>query len=274
MSPEETLMPLGFTETEALTYCELLRSGPSTGYRIAQAIGKAQANTYKTLSTLTQKGAVIDDGGEPRMFRAISPEHLIRALETRLSEQASTARSALSKLESRQQEDRLYQIRSVEQVWQRCAEMIDQAREVILFDMFPEFEAHLAPHFNKAAKRGVSVEGVVYADSQAKQSDYGVTRSRAAADILSRWPGMGLRIVVDADQHLLALIRRDGERVLHALWSESVYLSVMQHYALSAEIRLHNLPQEATCSPHMTIAGPHPPGLRTLLSSSPTQPDN
>ena len=274
MSPEETLMPLGFTETEALTYCELLRSGPSTGYRIAQAIGKAQANTYKTLSTLTQKGAVIDDGGEPRMFRAVSPDHLIRALEARLNEQASTARNALSQLESRQQEDRLYQIRSVEQIWQRCAEMIEQAREVILFDMFPEFEERLAPHLNKAARRGVAIEGVVYAEASTLRTDYSVTRSRAADDILNRWPGMELRLVVDANQHLLALIRRGGEGVLHALWSESVYLSVMQHYALSAEIRLHNLPQEASCSPHMTIAGLHPPGLRTLLASSPTHPEN
>ena len=95
MSPEETLLPLGFTETEALAYCELQRAGPSTGYRIAQGIGKAQANTYKTLSTLAQKGAVIDDGGDPRSFRAVAPDRLIAALTTRFTDQTETAVGAL-----------------------------------------------------------------------------------------------------------------------------------------------------------------------------------
>lgn len=72
MSPEETLMPLGFTETEALAYCELQRAGPSTGYRIAQGIGKAQANTYKALSTLVQKA--------PSSMTAASPARFVRWL--------------------------------------------------------------------------------------------------------------------------------------------------------------------------------------------------
>lgn len=266
MTPEETLMPLGFTETEALTYCELLRAGPSTGYKIAQGIGKAQANTYKTLSTLAQKGAVIDDGGEPRLFRAISPDQLIRSLEQRLGQQAQTARSALSQLEPRVAEDRIYQLRSVDQVWTHCKEMIDSAREVIVFDTFPELEDHIMPLLEAAAARGVSIQGVVY-DNRDRPAGVHAIRSRAAEGILSRWPGVEMRVVVDANQHLMALLTRDMTKVMHGLWSESVYLSVSQHYALSAEIRLHHIEQENSFSPHLTIKGSHPPGLRALLSA-------
>ncbi|WP_292052518.1 MULTISPECIES: TrmB family transcriptional regulator [unclassified Brevundimonas] len=268
MTPEETLMPLGFTETEALTYCELLRAGPSTGYRIAQGIGKAQANTYKTLSTLAQKGAVIDDGGEPRLFRAISPDQLIKSLEQRLSVQAETARSALSNLEPHVAEDRLYQIRSVDNVWAHCAQMIANAREVIVFDIFPELEDRIMPLLSKAAARGVSVQGVVYVDRE-RDPAIETVRSRAADGILCRWPGVEMRLVVDANQHLMALLSRDMDSVMHGLWSESVYLSVSQHYALSGEIRLHRIDQETNCSPHLTIKGAHPPGLRALLASTP-----
>lgn len=267
MTPEDTLMPLGFTETEALTYCELLRAGPSTGYKIAQGIGKAQANTYKTLSTLAQKGAVIDDGGEPRLFRAVSPEQLIKSLEARLAEQAASARSALTQLEQHTPEDRIYQLRSVDHIWARCEEMIGSAREVILFDMFPQIEAFAAPMLAKAVRRGVTVEGVIYEEPDARPRPYLVTRSRASEDIMRRWPGAETRLVVDASEQLLALLSHDTSKVLHGLWSESIYLSVMQHYALAGEIRLHKL-QEADLAPHLTIAGDHPPGLRALLASA------
>lgn len=270
MSPEETLMPLGFTKTEALAYCELLRAGPSTGYRIAQGIGKAQANTYKTLSTLVQKGAAIDDGGEPRSFRAVAPDRLIAALSTRFADQTQTAAGALARLKTHEPEDRLYQLRAPDQVWAQAEAMIDAATETLLFDCFPQVEERLADSLARAAARGVVTCGVVYDDQRPRPGGYQVVRSRTAEGVLERWPGAELRLAADATQHLLALLTPDLSEVRHALWSDSVYLSVHQHYALSAEIRLHALPvPEPDFAPQLSIAGLHPPGLRNLLGLSP-----
>lgn len=270
MSPEDALIPLGFTETEALAYCELLRAGPSTGYRIAQGIGKAQANTYKTLSTLAQKGAVIDDGGEPRAFRAVAPDRLIAALSARFADQTEAAVGALARLKAHEPEDRLYQLRSPDQVWAQAEAMIDAATETLLFDCFPEVEARLGDSLTRAAARGVVTCGVVYDDLRPRPGGYQVVRSRTADSVLERWPGAELRLSVDAHQHLLALLTRDLAEVRHALWSDSVYLSVQQHYALAAEIRLHALPvPEPAFAPHLSIAGLHPPGLRSLLGLRP-----
>lgn len=266
MAPEDALIPLGFTETEALAYCELLRTGPATGYRIAQGIGKAQANTYKTLSTLSQKGAVIDDGGDPRSFRAVAPDQLIAALNTRFADQTQAAADALASLKSHEAEDRLYQLRSPDQVWAQAEAMIDAATETLLFDCFPQVEARLADALGRAVERGVVVSGVVYDDAQARHGGYQVVRSRTAERVLERWPGAELRLAADATQHLLALLTRDLTEVRHALWSDSIYLSVQQHYALSAELRLHALPApEREVAPQLTVAGMHPPGLRSLL---------
>ncbi len=52
MSAEEELVALGFTESEARVYCELLRGSPATGYRLAQALGKAPPAIYKALASL------------------------------------------------------------------------------------------------------------------------------------------------------------------------------------------------------------------------------
>ena len=57
MTAEMALTSFGFTDSESRLYCELLRNGPSSGYRIAQIVGKAPANAYQSLRSLAQKGA-------------------------------------------------------------------------------------------------------------------------------------------------------------------------------------------------------------------------
>lgn len=57
-------MDLGFTGLEADVYTALLAESPTTGYRVAQALGKAVANTYKAIASLEAKRAVA--GRRPR----------------------------------------------------------------------------------------------------------------------------------------------------------------------------------------------------------------
>ncbi len=268
MSPEETLMPLGFTETEALAYCELQRAGPSTGYRIAQGIGKAQANTYKALSTLVQKGAVIDDGGEPRAFRAVAPDQLITALSNRFANQTQVAAEALARLRAPEPEHRLYHLRSPDQVWAQAEAMIDAATETVLFDCLPQVEARLAPAFARAVARGVAVLGVAYDDARLRPGGYLVVHSRMADDVGERWPGAILRLVTDAAQYLLCLLSDDLAEVRHGLWSDSAYLAVHEHYALTAEMRLQTTDDlESPFAKALAAAALHKRGLRRLVAS-------
>lgn len=270
MLPEDTLLPLGFTETEALAYCELLRSGAGTGYRVAQGIGKAQANTYKTLATLVQKGAVIDDGGDPKVFRAVAPDEMMGALKDRLATQTEVAAEALKRIAQHEPEHRLFQMRAPDQVWQRAETMIAQAREVILFDCFPPIEARLADSLAAAARRGVKVCGIVYEDYAGRPADYQVVVSKNAGDVVARWPGAELKLCVDASQELLALFSHDLKDLKQGLCSDSIYLSVHLHYALAAEIRLHHVIEaEGGDAARLSISGQHPPGLRALLTQGP-----
>lgn len=264
MTPEATLEPLGFTEIEALVYCELLRAGPSTGYRIAQGVGKAQANTYKALTTLTQKGAVIDDGGDPRSFRAVPPEQLLDLLARRFDNQKDSASRLLGQLGSRVEEDRLYQLRSADLVLDHARRMIDDAAETVLFDAFPQVEAALAGRLSAAVARGVTVIGIVYGEESS--TPYQGVRSRMSEPVLAHWPGAQLTIATDARRHMIALLNEELDTVRHAVWSDSVYLSAMQHYALSAEIRLHALLMpEPPYPPGLSLGGTHPPGVRQLM---------
>jgi len=59
----------------------LLKESPATGYRVRHAIGIAVANTYKALTSLEQKGAVIVENGENGLCLAASRDriHIVRS---------------------------------------------------------------------------------------------------------------------------------------------------------------------------------------------------
>jgi sugar-specific transcriptional regulator TrmB len=70
----------GFTALEAEIYAFLLTESPASGYRIAQAIHKPAANTYKALQTLEYKGAVASEDGTTKLFAPTPKAELISRL--------------------------------------------------------------------------------------------------------------------------------------------------------------------------------------------------
>lgn len=264
MDAEEHLTSLGFTEIEAKVYCELLRGGPATGYRLAQAIGKAQANTYKALSTLAVKGAVLADNGEPKSYRATPAAELMAALDRDFERRRQMAETSLAELEAPSADDKIYQLRTVGQVFEKARSMIASARSTILFDLWPGPLTELSGVLAAAQARGVAVSGVGY--EAGADFPFRTVRSRTAEFVTSRWPGSQVTLVVDAQEFLLAVIDEAAGSVLHGIWSNSVFLSCYQHYALAAEIRLHSLPHaEARVPAELTLAGTLPPGVQQLL---------
>lgn len=264
--PAETaLSALGFTETEAALYCELLRSGPATGYRLAQAIGKAPANAYQALAALAQKGAVLVDETEAKAYRAIAPAELLGALQQGFETRRAEAQAALEALHAPAADDRIYHLKTPLQVYERARAMIARAREIILCDLFPAPLAELAPSLERAAAQGVTVGALVYADPQGLA--FPTVLSDSAPFACARWPGLQLSLVVDAAEHLVALLSPDGTRVLHGIWSDSAYLACLQHSGLSAEIRLTATDKAQAAA--LSLLKSYPPGLRALAGPRP-----
>jgi len=260
----DALSALGFTEIEARVYCELLRSAPSTGYRLAQAVGKAPANTYQALAALQQKGAVMVDDGEAKSFRPVPPSELLSALGRRFEERRAGAAEALEKLSTPAADDRIYQIKSAAQALERARAMIAAAREIVLFDLFPEPLEALRPDLERAAARGVRTAGVLYRDPGSAAFAWRIASGSAFA--LDHWPGSQMTLVADAREHLVALLSRDGAGVRHGVWSDSVYLGCMQHNALAAELRLADATTTVAGDlADLSLLRSSPPGLRALV---------
>ncbi|HYE41815.1 MAG TPA: helix-turn-helix domain-containing protein [Caulobacteraceae bacterium] len=265
---EAALAALGFTDTEAGLYCALLRHGASTGYRAAQLVGKAPANAYQALAALTQKGAVLVDEGEPKTFRAARPEELLAALQGAFDQRRSQALASLAAIETAAPDDRTWQLKSAAQVLERATTMLDGARQIVLFDLFPAPFAVLAEALGRAAARGVVVAGQVYAPVEAPDGVLAVTSANAAV-VRDRWPGAQLTLVADAREHLVALMTADARGLVRAAWSDSAYLGCLQHSGLSAEIRLAAQGGGADSLSHLSLLAAAPAGLSALVGPEP-----
>lgn len=266
---EQALTALGFTELEARVYCALLASGPATGYRLAKLVGKAPPNVYQALAALGRKAAVLVDETEPRTWRAARPAELLAVLGGSFAQRQAEAERRLAGLAVAPADDRLYQIADPDQVLERARAMLAGARDIVLFDLFDAPLATLREPLEATAARGVTVAGLVYGPVEPMA---GVLARRAAGEgaARDRWPGAQLSLVVDAAEHLVALMTPAMDGVRRAIWSDSAYLSCLQHSGLSAEIRLTGV-DAAALEPlaGLSLLRAAPRGLRALIGPEP-----
>jgi sugar-specific transcriptional regulator TrmB len=280
----QSLAALGFTELEAEVYVALLRESPATGYRVAQAVGKAAANVYKAIESLQQKGAVLVDDGASRLCRAVPPEELLAQLERAFSRRRQEAGAALASLGQTARDDRIYQLQSVGQVYERCRSMLDSCAKVAVLDLFPLPLEELRESLQATARRGVRVLIKAYEPAAIPGAEV-VAHVRGRMS-LERWPGHWLNLVADGGEHLVAFLSADGRSLLQAVWTGSPYLSWIYHSALASEYMVaavqRSLQDGATTaelrralSAYQFLFRADLPGVRALLGRfGKSQPDD
>jgi sugar-specific transcriptional regulator TrmB len=224
----EALASLGFTGLESEIYAFLLREAPVTGYRIAQAIGKPVANTYKAIQSLEAKGAITVDEAASRRCSPLPVEDLLGRLAREFEGRKTAAHEALVNLKSRREGDRLFTLRSREAVVDQAKDLLGTTEKRALLTCSGGFLAELGDAVKGAGRRGVEVE--VRSDGLVA----GIESSLLEAnELFARWPGDGLILVADGEQHVVALIDRWGT-IVQAIWGRSRFLSLVLHEGLAA----------------------------------------
>jgi sugar-specific transcriptional regulator TrmB len=239
------LIELGLSGSEAAVYAYLVRHSPATGYKVAKAIGKPVANTYKTIASLEDKGAIVVDDSGSRLCRAIPPAEFLARLDKRYHEQRTRAAAALTKIERSRGNDRddaaedtrIYRLRSRQQVMQRARTMLGRATRCVLLDAFPDPLAELITDVDAAAARGVDVVVKPYSDPPLKLAHL-VPILVVERTIPSLWPGHHLNLVIDAKESLLALLAPTGDDVIAAIHTTGHYLAAIQHSGLQFEFMM------------------------------------
>lgn len=230
------LASLGFTDLESRVYMLLLARFPATGYAIAKELGKAAANIYMALDSLERKGAVMADDDTVRRFRPVAPEKLLALLDQRYQTTRSLVAEKLSGLYRSSQDDRVYRLRSFEQVQQKANDVLQRAREIALVDAFPGTIDLVHDSIAEAITRGVLVGVKAYEPLVIDGAVVAVGKN--AKQIMDRWPVGWLNVVADGNEYLMALLTADGKGVIQAVWTECPYLSWVHQSAFSAEIIL------------------------------------
>lgn len=270
----DLLAPLGFSELEARIYCFLLAEAPATGYRISHAIGKPTANTYKALAVLARKGAVAVTDGPNRRYAAVPPEELLDRLQRDYRLQAGRALDYLKGLGPQPSDERVFRLEAPEQVEARARAMLGRAQAIVLLDVFPAPFQAIRTDLEAAIRRGVRVGLQVYEPVQVAAAL--CLESEVGPDLLARWPGQQLSLVVDAREHLLALFSRDGRRLHQAIFSRSRFLSCMQHNHVANELRLraHQDPDPDlhARAASLSLLNAQPPGLQEMAAACGDRP--
>jgi sugar-specific transcriptional regulator TrmB len=264
----QILGELGFNDTEALVYCELLRTPGSTGYRVAQSLGKAQASAYAALAALETKGAVMFDDSETRAYRAVPPGELLGRLRNRFDHNFERASVLLESLEAPANDTRIYQLRNLDQVYARVRTMLQQAAETVVFEIFPGPLRELKPDLVAAAERGVRVAGLVLRRDDVIEGVKCVV-SRQGQAVEEGFPGQQITVVVDASQFLAALIDRGGQ-VQHGMWTANTYLAFLFGNGIVSDVVLHGSDyiDEIGGSPNRRLFGDFPPGYHALVEEA------
>ncbi|HVT10641.1 MAG TPA: helix-turn-helix domain-containing protein [Fimbriimonadaceae bacterium] len=241
----QILTPFGFTNLESEIYAFLLGESPATGYRVAQAIGKAAANTYKAIESLQQKGAVLVDEGSSRLCRAVPSDELLARLTRDFEWRRAEAELMLARLSSTGNDDRVYSLRSRAQVIERARHMIGGAESAVLMACTSHVAHHLRDNLGSAARRKIEVL-VVCPDPVGIEGVQAVV-SRSAK------PLDEMRLVTDGAEMLYCLFAKGREEVSQAIWSKSPYLAISAHRGLAAELESYSLdPPFAESTPGYT----------------------
>ncbi|MBD3349624.1 MAG: TrmB family transcriptional regulator [Candidatus Eisenbacteria bacterium] len=265
------LQALGFTETESLVYAYLVENSPATGYRISHEIGKQPANTYKALSSLEDKGAIVVESGQSNLCQAVPPDEVLANLERQFQRHRLEAKRELEALPSPSAYGGVFHLKTVEQVIQRARAMVSDAEKVVLCDLSPGPCRLMAETLRDAAASGALVACHVYAGERIEgvHTLYVEEHDLAAVG----WPGQQISVVADSLEHVMGLLSMDMEEVHEAVWSNSNFLSCMQHNNLSAEIIAIG-PRSVYSGPAddvreltngITLARFRPPGLESLI---------
>lgn len=233
------LMEFGLNKLESEVYLRLLTNPPMTAYRMAKLLDRPAANVYKAFDVLLAKGAVISENDKTKVFRAVPGEEFINMLQSSFNSRAQDCKQLLDGLQQEHFDGKVYQIDSVQLALEKGRRIIENARKVLVADLFPEPLGLLSEYLRAAVERGVQV--FLQAYEPVVLQGVKVACPQSAALSLAYWNSQQMNVVADGEEYVQALFDKGMSKVHQATWSQNLYLSVMVHAGLFSEYKLHLL---------------------------------
>ena len=241
MTQETTLRALedlGLTRVESEVYVYLARHSPATGYQIAKAISRTRGATYGVLASLAAKGAVVVEVGNTQMWRAVPIAEFMELLERRFLDGKRQVVDSLERIDPAPPDSLVYQLKTVDQVYERARRMLASATSLAMLDMDPKPYAVLRKDIEAAVKRGIKTSLLVC--EPVKLPGARIVQYFEGYHIQERGRGLQLVVSIDCREFLISSLSKSGDRVVQACWSASPFLA----WVVSTYLKMNTLAED------------------------------
>jgi sugar-specific transcriptional regulator TrmB len=267
--PEQSvaaLVDLGFTETEALTYCALVTAPGSTAYRLASMVTRSQSNVARALDGLIRKGAAVARKGNTRTYDPIPHTRLFDEILRRTEGQIGTASKRITRLVEAERERKAAVLAGNGQIFEMARDLLSSASETIAFVMSDDPLERLAKDLASAAER-VKVAGVAFGHP------HEIAGARifqtAQSERLSALVSGGLMIMIADARKVLIMLEREVGGTPEFTFTDDPLLSVFFHNALVSDIILQSSDLiDEIISPNRHLFGMMPSAIAEIFRAN------
>jgi len=239
------LSEMGFTRLEANIYLILVQNPRITGYKIAKALNEPVSNTYKSIYSLQNKGAVIlDETGKSKKYSAVPIEAYFDQMERNFTEKRKKIEESLKNIELPPPDGGVYQLENVSQIYEKADQMIRNAKTSVFINISPGIMKNFKKSLESAAKASVNVLVRPYQKTEIPGCDisYSATINPPGKSL----PFEILYLVTDGEEYITAFLDLNEKKVFKAIWSKNIHLTIIAYYGNLFEflfVKLYNMLQ-------------------------------
>jgi len=201
---------------------------------VAKGTGRSFSNAYQILEALQRLGAVLVEEGTRRLYRALPIEDLVANMKQRLDDQARQAITMANEFSPSVPDQKLWEIKTVDQVYEIFRRMLRECDQRALIELFPEPFEHLKDSLEKGASRGLTLVARIY--EPAEIQGVRTVLSPFGKENLKTWGSQWMSLYVDGRQYLQATLENKGNGVRYAVWSENLYISRTLYSYLNSDL--------------------------------------
>ncbi|MBE1555976.1 TrmB family transcriptional regulator [Sporosarcina limicola] len=204
------LEQLGFSIYECKAYIGLLKHSPITGYEVSKRTGVPRSMIYEVLGKLLDKGAIYTVPSEPVKYSPLNAADLIDRMKKSFDQSFDFLKKELTTLESEQEIDTIWRIKSDKFVLEEMNELILKATNEVWLSIWEPQTTALEPSILQKEKEGITFFSLLFGASDKK---YGHTyhHNYMPPEVVSERIGGHLSIVArDHEEVIIANFLNKG----------------------------------------------------------------
>lgn len=134
----ELLSKFGLTNSEAKVYVSLLQMDASTGYKISGKSGIARSKVYNILSSLVERGLVMQSKEEKPLYTALPVDELVAKLKHESTQDIEGIKDALSNVGPDKGTGSIWSLGKYEQVFDKIIYQVQNAQDSLYIQIYSE----------------------------------------------------------------------------------------------------------------------------------------